>query len=240
MILAAIDTSTRFAGVGVMDAEGGRATHTWRSNQNHGRELMPALMRCFTELSLVPTEVTHVAVALGPGGFSAVRVGISVALGLVTAKKLPVLGIPSHAIEVEPYRELIVSGTPVYSLLPAGRQEVSWMRHDATLDSSEPEARMGVASPAEFANRLDSGALVCGEACDLVVGLLEESQFARFQEPGLEDPGIQRETRFAGRDPNSILDMAVASFTDGTTTPYEELRPIYARPPSISRPKPAK
>ena len=71
MILAVLDTSTRFAGVGVVDEAGKRATRAWRSNQNHGAELMPALADSLDELDLSPTDLTHIAVALGPGGFSA-------------------------------------------------------------------------------------------------------------------------------------------------------------------------
>ena len=51
---------------------------------------------------------------------------------------------------------------------------------------------------------------------------------------------VPQDMTFSGRDPYSLLDIAMASFSDGMTTPYEELRPIYARPPSISRPKPAR
>jgi tRNA threonylcarbamoyl adenosine modification protein YeaZ len=226
LILAVIDTSTRFAGVGAMDDAGNRSTRAWRSNQNHGRELMPALIECLDELSLAPTDITHVAVALGPGGFSAVRVGISATLGLVVAKQLPVLGIPTHDIEVEPHRAQIATDRPVYSLLPAGRNELSWARHGANADRET-----GMSAPDVFVEGLESGALLCGEACDLVVGLVERSRFA---EPATSGAGESAGTR----DPNSIIDIARASFGAGGTTPYEELRPIYARPPSISTPKP--
>ncbi|MCZ6539719.1 MAG: tRNA (adenosine(37)-N6)-threonylcarbamoyltransferase complex dimerization subunit type 1 TsaB [Chloroflexi bacterium] len=235
MILAVIDTSTRFAGVGVMDDTGKRTTRAWRSDRNHGRELMPALVESLAELSLAPTDITHVAVALGPGGFSAVRVGISATLGLVVAGKLPVLGVPTHDIEVEPYRELVASGIPVYSLIPAGRQELSWMRHSETPDDVDLDARTGVSAPEEFLDQLEHGALLCGEASDLVVGLVKESTFARFEESKLAEHGA-----LVRRDPNSLLDIATARFEAGIITPYEELRPIYARPPSISRPKLAK
>jgi tRNA threonylcarbamoyl adenosine modification protein YeaZ len=235
LILAVIDTSTQFAGVGVMDDAGKRATHAWRSDQNHGRELMPALVKCLTELSLATAGITHVAVALGPGGFSAVRVGISVALGLVVARKLPVLGVPTHAIEVEPHRGSVSSRIPVYSLIPAGRQELSWMRHGGTLDGADTDSQTGVSSADELLGRLEPGALLCGEACDLVVGLVEESRFA-----GSVEPEFAGHAPFARRDPNALLDIAVAEFRKGTSTPYEELRPIYARPPSISRPKHAR
>ncbi|MCH7983194.1 MAG: tRNA (adenosine(37)-N6)-threonylcarbamoyltransferase complex dimerization subunit type 1 TsaB [Chloroflexi bacterium] len=235
MILAVIDTSTQFAGVGVVDDAGKRVTRAWRSDRNHGRELMPALVESLAELSLAPTDITHVAVALGPGGFSAVRVGISTTLGLIVAKKLPVLGVPTHDIEVGPFRDLVVSGIPVYSLIPAGRQELSWMRHSETPDDVGPDAQTGVSSPQDFLDRLEPGALLCGEACDLMVGLVEDSRFPNFGTPKFAEhgPGAQR-------DPNSLLDIATEKFGAGASTAYEELRPIYARPPSISRPKPAR
>ena len=198
-----------------------RATRSWRSNQNHGRELMPAIMSALAEMSLAPKDVTHVTVALGPGGFSAVRVGISAALGLAIANQLPVLGVPTHDLEVEPYLSEISKSTAIYSLIPAGRNEVSWMRHAADI-----EPTIGIASPEQFVEDFDAGSLLCGEACDLIAGLVDQTQF-RGQAPPTRDPG-------------SLLDIAHRKFSAGHSTPYEELRPIYARLPSISKPKPAK
>jgi tRNA threonylcarbamoyladenosine biosynthesis protein TsaB len=221
LILLAIDTSTRFAGVGVADDEGKRAIRTWRSSQNHGRELMPAVVESLAELSLAPKDVTHVAVALGPGGFSAVRVGISLVLGLAVAKQLPVLGIATHDVELEPHRKLVNHETPVYTLIPVGRNEISWTRH-----ATDSGPKTGIHSPEELALTLEPNALLCGEACDLMAGHVDQSRFRGQAAPT--------------RDPNSIIDIALAKFDSGLSTSYEELRPIYARPPSITKPKPAK
>ncbi len=223
MNLVVIDTSTRFAGVSVANDAGDRATRSWRSTQNHGRELMPAIVESLAELSLTPVDITHVAVALGPGGFSAVRVGISVALGLVIANHLPVLGISTHEIEAEPHEASAGADTPLYSLIPAGRNEISWTRHST---GGQTESKTGIAAPEQLAQQLEAGALLCGEACDLMAGLVEASRFRGHEAPT--------------RDSNSILDMAIRKFESGLSTPYEELRPIYARPPSITKPKPAK
>jgi tRNA threonylcarbamoyl adenosine modification protein YeaZ len=173
------------------------------------------------DLSLTPKDVTHIAVALGPGGFSAVRVGISLVLGLAVSKQLPVLGIATHDVEVEPHRKLVNGETPVYTLIPAGRNEVSWTRHTG---SSEPIT--GVNSPEELALILELNAFLCGEACDLMTGHVEEARILGQAPPT--------------RDPNSIIDIAHAKFESGLSTPYQELRPIYARPPSISTLKPSK
>jgi tRNA threonylcarbamoyladenosine biosynthesis protein TsaB len=221
--LVVIDTSTRFAGVGLVNNADDRATRAWRSNRNHGRELMPAIIESLADVSLSATEITHVAVALGPGGFSAVRVGISAALGLVVARQLPVLGISTHEIEAEPYVTDAGPDTPLYSLIPAGRNEISWTRHIA---GSKSESTKGIASPEQLIEQLEPDALLCGEACDLMAGLVEASRFRGHAAPT--------------RNPNSIIDMAIRKFESGVSTPYEELRPIYARPPSITKPKPPK
>ncbi|MBN4064284.1 tRNA (adenosine(37)-N6)-threonylcarbamoyltransferase complex dimerization subunit type 1 TsaB [Dehalococcoides mccartyi] len=221
MILITIDTSTRFASVGAVDENGKRATRSWHSAQNHGRELMPAIVESLAELSLAPNQISQVAVATGPGGFSAVRVGISAALGLVVPHKLPVVGILTHDLELEPFADSLGAETPIYTLIPAGRNEISWTKHDL---AKSPET--GVASPEELVSKLEPTALICGEACDLMAGLIDQDRF--------------RGTASPTRDPNSLIDIAIRKFESGLSTPYEELRPVYARPPSITKPKPAK
>ena len=221
MILVAIDTSTRHAAVGVTNDAGVRVCRSWRSNQNHSQELMPAIAECFTELELEPIQTTHVAVALGPGGFSSVRVGISTALGLITPRRLPVAGIPTHDIEVEPFSSEIDAGIPVFSLIPAGRNQISWKRHgDNTLNEN------GIAAPEELADIVETNALLCGEACEIMKGVIQDSQLKTNNLPI--------------RDPNWLIDIAQRMFQTGKATPYEQVRPIYARPPSISQPKQAK
>lgn len=182
---------------------------------------MPAIVDSLAELELDPKDLTHVAVAVGPGGFSAVRVGISAALGLVVSKQLPVLGIPTHDIEAHPYLAEVMENTPLYSLIPAGRNEISWSRR-----APQHKATTGVLAPVNLSSQLEPGAIICGEACDLLADMV--------------DPSRLRGHDSFTRDPDVILDIAVEQFTLCVMTPYEELRPIYARPPSISQPKPPK
>ena len=81
-MLLAIDTSTAYAGVLLWDD--GRPVYslTWRSAYNHTSLLMPAVRHSLQQLGISARELEAVAVALGPGGFSALRVGISAAKGL--------------------------------------------------------------------------------------------------------------------------------------------------------------
>ena len=121
MILA-IDTSTRNASVALAEGPGAVAGRSWHSVVNHTTELMPAVAQLLDSRGVHARELEAVAVALGPGGFSALRTGLSVAKGLAIAARIPIIGIGSLDLEAYPCRE---SGLEVCALLEAGRSEAA-------------------------------------------------------------------------------------------------------------------
>ena len=121
-MLLAIDTSTRFAGVALADVEQVVACRVWRSRTNHSAELMPAAAQILKDHDTPPSSLSGIAVALGPGGFSALRVGLSVAKGLAAACSLPLVGVGTLRLEAFPY---LGSGMPVCAMVEAGRGEVA-------------------------------------------------------------------------------------------------------------------
>ena len=121
-MLLAIDTSTRFAGVALADGDRVVATRSWYSSVNHTAELMPAVVQLLKSHAVAVKDLEGVAVALGPGGFSALRVGISVGKGLAAAGGIPILGVGSLDVEAFPFSDC---GLPVCVFLEAGRGEVA-------------------------------------------------------------------------------------------------------------------
>ena len=121
MILA-IDTSTRSASAALSDGERIVAGRSWHSLVNHTTELMPAVSQLLDSRGVRPHDLEAVAVALGPGGFSALRTGLSAAKGLAMAVRIPIIGIGSLDLEAFPFRD---SGLPVCALLEAGRGEAA-------------------------------------------------------------------------------------------------------------------
>ena len=107
-MLLSIDTSTRYAGVALSDDERVVSCRLWYSRVNHTAELMPAVAQTLQHYGIAAHELEAVAVALGPGGFSSLRVGLSVAKGLVAAAGVPFLhGLPET---VRAIRGLIAYG----------------------------------------------------------------------------------------------------------------------------------
>ncbi|MBL17153.1 MAG: tRNA (adenosine(37)-N6)-threonylcarbamoyltransferase complex dimerization subunit type 1 TsaB [Chloroflexi bacterium] len=119
-MLLAIDTSTRYAGVALVNEDRVVASHAWHATYNHTAELMPAVVNILEHSGLSASELDGVAVALGPGGFSALRVGISAAKGLSLVAKKPIIGVGTLDLEAHPY---LHTGVQVCALIEAGREE---------------------------------------------------------------------------------------------------------------------
>jgi len=59
--------------------------------------LMPSLDDLLTKVGLSPEELDGVIVALGPGSFTGIRIGLSVAKGLSESLAIPIVGVPTLA-----------------------------------------------------------------------------------------------------------------------------------------------
>ncbi len=217
MILIAIDTSTRWAGVAAVAPGRPVVERVWRSEHNHSAELMPAVVDVLRAAGETPQTLTHVAVAVGPGGFSAVRVGISVAIGLSLPRALPVAGVPTWDIEAAPFWSQASVASPVYALVPAGRDELSWASYTA------PGARSGVglSTASLLAESAPAGASFCGEGASELAGIVEAG---RILGP---TPSV--------RSPTILARLATEMFTSGQAS-AGGLAPVYARLPSITTP----
>ena len=150
-MLLAIDTSTRYAGVALASETRILQAAHWRSRQNHSVELLPTIESLLQRESTSVEELTGVAVAIGPGGFSALRVGISVAKGIAWTSALPLVAATTLEMEAFPY---LTAGLPVCAVLDAGRGQVSWALFEAHGDGIAQTSQEAIAAPQEVLQSL--------------------------------------------------------------------------------------
>lgn len=83
----------------------------WTSDRRQGHELLPRLDALLRPRGLSITAVTAVAVGIGPGSFTGLRVGMSLAKGLALARGLPIVGVPSLPawLQAEPEAQAALS-----------------------------------------------------------------------------------------------------------------------------------
>ena len=101
MNIVAIETATETVGVAVRAADGAEAELTLTGRRRHVESLTPALEHLLSQVGLRATELEAVAVDLGPGLFTGLRVGVSAAKGLAQALGIGVVGLSSLDVLLE-------------------------------------------------------------------------------------------------------------------------------------------
>ncbi|PID85166.1 MAG: tRNA (adenosine(37)-N6)-threonylcarbamoyltransferase complex dimerization subunit type 1 TsaB [Chloroflexi bacterium] len=94
MILA-IDTATRWAGLALHDGTAVIAEYGWRCLNNHTVELSPAIEDMLSRIDKTINDLDGIAVAIGPGSYTGLRVGLALAKGMALANQIPLFGVPT-------------------------------------------------------------------------------------------------------------------------------------------------
>lgn len=92
-----IDTSSEYGSVSLICA-GQIQTKTSTKVRHHALELLPMVEELLFESSLGVAQLSAIAVVVGPGSFTGVRIGAGVAQGLAFGAQIPVIGISSLAV----------------------------------------------------------------------------------------------------------------------------------------------
>lgn len=125
-MLVAIDTSTQWIGIALYDGTRVLAEHSWRSKNYHTVELIPAIADMLAKCQVRPNQLTGIGVALGPGSFTGLRIGLSAAKGLALGQNLPTAGVPSLDVLAASQPGL---RRPMIALLEVGRGRYAWARY---------------------------------------------------------------------------------------------------------------
>lgn len=95
MLILGIETSTMTGSVALMDEKRLIAEYTLNLRETHTSRLMPAIDRMLKDASLAVKDLDGIAVSLGPGSFTGLRIGIATAKGLAQGLNIPIVGIPT-------------------------------------------------------------------------------------------------------------------------------------------------
>ena len=152
-MLLAIDTSTRTISLALHDGQRVIAETSWLTANHHTVELTPGIERMLNQAGIGPTDLQAIAVAIGPGSFTGLRIGLGVAKGLALSVGANLLGLPTPDILAA------AQGSPLEEerlcvVLQAGRSRVLAALYDWRDDSWCPSEQAFIATWPELATRL--------------------------------------------------------------------------------------
>jgi tRNA threonylcarbamoyladenosine biosynthesis protein TsaB len=222
-MLLAIDTSTIQTGLACYDEHGLLGECVWRSGRDHSAQLLPQLTMLLRHLGRARDSLSAVAVALGPGSWSGLRVGMSTAKGLALAQNLPIIGVGTLDMLAYQHRR---PGATTIPLIRLGRE-----RFATGATGGQGGARRAIeprnATLAEVCAETTSRALFCGDVDPDVQAALREKLGERAQFPS---PAANL------RRPGYLAELAWLRLQAGAVDSVATLEPIYLGQPVRVKP----
>jgi tRNA threonylcarbamoyladenosine biosynthesis protein TsaB len=229
-MLLALDTATRATGLALFDGQTLVAELNWQSSNGQTTELLPRLVQLMGWHGLQPTDLTCLAVSLGPGSFTGLRVALSLAKGMALAHQLPLIGVPTLDATAFPH---VGHAEPVCAVVQAGRGRIYWATYrpgptvaDGVLVSLGPWR--GWHTPA-LLSTVEEMAAAAQETTVFAGELLAETRHQL--EAQLGDLAILAPPTVAARRAGHLAELGWQRWQAGQATTPASLSPIYLREP---------
>lgn len=213
-MLLAVDTSTSQLGLALYDGASVLAELAWTSRARHTTELAPALSGLLARTGHRMVDLTALGVAVGPGSFTSLRVGLAFVKGLAMARKLPVIGVPTLDVVAA---AVPIQQIPLAAVIQAGRTRVAVGWYHAGENGWQVEGPVGTMTVDELAESIHHPTLVIGE-----LNAEERQRLARKRvNIHLVSPAQ------SVRRPALLAELAWERFQSGRVDELASLAPVY-------------
>ena len=216
MKLLGLDTSSDYLVLGISDGEKMLYAQTILLGRRHSTELFSYLEQALKKAKLTLRELDGFVVGQGPGSFTGLRVGISVAKTLAYSLKKPLVAIPTMDVLVELFRS---ESIPICPILDAKRSQVYACLYERNGKALKRKTDYVVTPVGPFVKKLKGKVLFLGEGLRLYekeIRSLKKSEALvapeTFWVPSPEELLSLGRSRFEGKqfdDPLSLVPLYV-------------------------------
>lgn len=227
MIVLGLETCTRTASAALVDEESIIAERVVRLGREHCCQIPGIILGVLGDAKARLDAVDALAVGIGPGSFTGLRVGVATVKALAFARQKPVIGLTSLeglAANV-PHQP-----RPVWTLLDTGRArgDVYWARFECGGEIPELREGPGCLSMEDVVSKVEGPALVVGDtACR------REAELRCLVRAGVEFGGWA----LAWPRASAMGTVACHRFARGEGARAEEILPVYVTSPHVGRRK---
>lgn len=221
-MLLAIDTSTAQIGLALYDGVQVAGECVWHSGLHHTQELAPALADLLRRVELKMNQVNALGVAIGPGSFTSLRVGLAFTKGLALARHIPVVGIPTldvvaAAVPLPSPLKGLASNRRLAAIVQAGRGRLAVGWFHAGESGWQADGAATVMTADELAEKIHRPVLICGE----LTGDDRQRLARKFRNVTLASPAQ------CVRRPAILAELAWQKWHAGKVDAAASLSPIY-------------
>src|SRR5437879_2181195 len=211
MRVLAVETSTLAGGAALLDGELVVGEYVLDVGATHSERLMGAIDRLLTDAGWTVRDLEGLAVSVGPGSFTGLRIGLSTVKGLALALSIPIVAVPTldAMAALLPFAAL-----PVCPVLDARKREVYASLYQWDGAGMRRVWEYLAIAPGDLARRLHEPVIVVGDGADAI-----GSPYARRVQPPRRGPA-----------PAVVGSLGHSRLAVGDTVAVADLTPIYLRP----------
>lgn len=217
MLVLGLETSTQRSSVALVDEGGVVASVSLGVPRRHGEFVAPAIRFCLDQAGVQLDGVHGVAVGLGPGLYTGLRVGIATAQSLAAARQLPVVGL--SGLDVLAFRERYVRRL-ICAALDARRGELFWAFYRSAPGGVQRLGEIELGTADRLAAEIEEQAEECLIVGDGGLGAAEQLRAVGAEVAGPDN---------AWPEASELAELAVPRFIREETQTAIELQPIYLR-----------
>lgn len=172
MHILGIDTSTMTGSVAIITEDRLIAEYTLHTKTTHAERLLTMVEYALQSASLSIRDVDGIAVALGPGSFTGLRIGVTTAKSIAYSTQKPIMAVPSLDALASQY---LFSELLICPILDARKKEVYTAFYRNTGAQVRRLSEYSVIAPENFLQEITEPVLFLGDGVPPYRKQLEES-----------------------------------------------------------------
>lgn len=206
-MLIAVDTSTTQVGLALYAENEVLGEMMWTSKQHHTTQIAASLTELLKKCDAKIDDVLALGVAIGPGSFTSLRVGLSFIKGIAFAKSVPVVGIST--LDVIALAQPIAK-QPLISVLQAGRTRLAYQVYENVGKQWQVTSEVRSGTIDELLAEIENPTLVAGELTSEQRKKISKHKKVALASPAncVKRPAVLAELAWARWQKNQVDDAA--------------------------------
>ena len=222
-IILNIETATDIGSVCVSDGLTVLAHKDGSSTFSHAKETTLMIEHCMSEAGLQLIDLDAIAISSGPGSYTSLRIGTSIAKGLCYGLNKPLMAINTLASLAVAAAKIAPAGTLYAPMIDARRMEVYTAFYDELMNCIMPMQPLILdESTLEAALNEQKTIVFAGNGAEKIKKIKNNEQF------------IFTDVRCAARH---LVSLALEAFNKNEFESVAYFEPDYLKPPNITTPK---
>jgi tRNA threonylcarbamoyladenosine biosynthesis protein TsaB len=214
MKVLGIETSGLIGNIAVCDGNTVVGKKTYGKNFSHGKEIVSSLESIFNEIKWEPNDIDLIAVSIGPGSYTGLRIGVTCAKTLAYGLQKPVIDVPTLDVLVENVKDN--NAKIICPVIDAKRKSVYACMYDRNKNKRITDFL--IISPDSLIDMLPDSALIFGD------GIAPYKQI--FAQKNLT---IVEDEKLGIADAANVARLGMEKYEQGMRCEINALAPLYLR-----------